>query len=78
MPPPRGVLRRRRVMKLEKVDGKLVMPRSLNTKHHSELGRKRHQRMQDYKEVSVCAFAHDMTSFSFHRTIFLENTTVNW
>jgi len=55
MPPPRGVWRRRRVMKLEEVDGRLVMPRSLNTMHHSNPGRKPNQRMQDYKEVSVCA-----------------------
>jgi len=45
-------------MKLEEVDGKLVMPRS--TKHHSELGRKPNKQIHVYKEVSVCAFAHDM------------------
>jgi len=64
MPPPRGVRRRRRVMKLEEIDGKLVMPRTLNTKHHSDLGRK----PKVYKEVSVCAFARrNMRDFSFHQ-----------
>jgi len=68
MPPPRGVRRRRRVMKLEEIDGKLVMPRTLNTKHHSELGRKPNKQIQVYKEVSVCALARELKVFSFHQS----------